>query len=262
MKRYPLSLAFFLCTLSLGSLAAREQKSDTPPRTILIPQDSLSKSPDTLHPHQQFRIDVLRFLGKTSIAFFGATAVRHAPQGIPSLVETKAPITLAESQVGFTATLGNVVASLHLGRLGWELSAPKNPNEQLSNLPVTNDASFGYIVWEHQGFSIAPCFLSGEAWRSLEKDRSKFTYLNSLGGEVNFSYTFPFHYPVVPGVSVPEITDMIDAVISLRLGYAQHFTSDNSRRLFASPFAFPAHQEFSARLVLGIGFSTLFVGSR
>jgi hypothetical protein len=63
-------------------------------------------------------------------------------------------------------------------------------------------------------------------------------------------------------VSVPEITDMIDAVISLRLGYAQHFTSDNSGRLFAAPFAIPAHQEFSARLVLGIGFSTLFVGTR
>ncbi len=262
MNRSALFLVSLAFAFATEMLYAQEQTSDTPHRPILIPQDSLSKSADTLRPEQKFRIDVLRFLGRTSVVFFGATTVRHSPQGIPSLLETKNPITLAEAQWGFTATLGNVVASLHLGRLGWELSAPKKPNEQLSSLPVTNDASIGYIVWEHQGFSIAPCFLSGETWRSLEKDRSKFTYLNSLGGEVNFSYTFPFHYPVVPGVSVPEITDMIDAVISLRLGYAQHFTSDNSGRLFAAPFAFPAHQEFSARLVLGIGFSTLFVGSR
>ncbi|MFY7998184.1 MAG: hypothetical protein ACOVSW_06240 [Candidatus Kapaibacteriota bacterium] len=262
MTRYILFLTFFIGALPAHSLAAREQKSDTLHSTILFPQDSLGKSTDTLRPEQKFRIDISRFFGRTSVVFFGATTVRHSPQGIPSLLETKNPITLAEAQWGCTAILGNVIVNLHLGRLSGELSAPKNPNEKLSTRPYTNDASFGYIVWEHQGFSIAPCFLSGETWRSLEQDKSKITYINSLGGEVNLSYTFPFHYPVVPGVSVPEITDMIDAVISLRLGYAQHFTSDNSGRLFAAPFAIPAHQEFSARLVLGIGFSTLFVGTR
>ncbi len=261
MKRYTLFLTFLLLALPDNKLMAQERSGDTAYPNSAFPQDSLSTSVDILRPEQKLRLDIAKFLGRTSLIFFGAATVRYSPNGIPSLLAASNPMTLAETQWGFTAHLGKILASLHLGRFGWELSAPQNPNEKLSTRPITNDASFGYIVWEHQGFSLAPCFLSGETWRSLAEDRSKVTYLNSLGGEVNLSYTFPLHHLNIAGESIPEITDIIDAVISLRLGYAQHFTSDNSGTFFA-PFAIPAHQEFSARLVVGVGFSTLFLGSR
>lgn len=260
MRQYILFLTFFLvCALSTNNLTGQERRNNITNATFA--QNDLRINIDTLRPEQKIRLDIAKFFGRTRLTFFGAVTARYSPDGIPSLMATSNPITLAETQWGFTAELGRVLASLHLGRFGWELSAPQNPNEKLSNRSYTNDASFGYIVWEHQGFSLAPCVLSGETWRSLEHDPLKITYLNSLGGEVNLSYTFPLHHLNIAGESIPDIADMIDAMIAVRIGYAQHFTSDNSGRLFA-PFAIPTHQEFSARLVLGIGFSTLFLGSR
>lgn len=259
MKRYIQLLALFFIVLINNDLTAQERKIEIN-QNNLFPQDSLSTKLDMLQPQQKLRLDIVKLLGRTSLIVFGAVTTRYSSEGIPSLLANRNPITLAEAQWGFTAELGRVLASLHLGRFGWELFTPQNPSEKLSNRPYTNDVSFGYVIWEHQGFSIAPCLISGETWRSLAQDPQKYTYLNSLGGEVNVSYTFPLAPINMPG-ALPEIKDMVDAMIGVRIGYAQHFTSDNSGIFFA-PFAIPAHHEFSIRLVLGIGFSTVFLGAR
>ncbi len=110
----------------------------------------------------------------------------------------------------------------------------------------------GYTIWKQEQLLFTPSATIGVARYVFDKDLAEYTS-RYIGAEMNITYTLPITalqykvpQPLNPQIKNSEFSGTLDAIVSLRIGYANHF---------AAGFAHSTFSELYARLSVGIGFS-------
>jgi hypothetical protein len=181
----------------------------------------------------------------------GYVSFNYLPIGLPGISETNTPLLQPTFGYGSKTFLGNILYHLivGVGRTVWQLP-PEAPAKtvRLNSLNIGMD--LGYAVLKTNNFFLTPCvslavpsytFDTTSSWRI-------YTPRHSLGGAVDMSYFVPI--TTSPFQSLEErkvgMKEIIEAMISLRIGYSQSFEEGTSY------FSAPTHQELSVRVMLGI----------
>jgi hypothetical protein len=255
MKQFLLYCLFFLLFLYKGeydvSLFA-QAGSETPKKEIFQLSDSLEREMLlTRKPLLAFGYYNIKAMGGSRGGITGYVSLNYLPAGLPGISKTNTPLLQPTFGFGTKIFLGNILGNFtfDVGRNVWQLPPQESARMvQLASLNIRTD--IGYAVWKTNNFFLTPCasmelssytFDTTSSWRI-------YTPRHSLGGGIDMSYFVPLF--ASPFQSIEErklgIKEIIEAMISVRLGYAQNF---ESRKPF---FTTPTHQEFSMRAMVGI----------
>jgi hypothetical protein len=197
---------------------------------------------------------VHKALGVSHGMITGHASFNYLPVGLPGISETNTPLLQPTFGFGVKIFLGNIFYSLifDVGRTVWQLP-PEAPAKTVRLNSLNSGMDIGYAVVKTNNFFLTPCVnlaLSGYTFDTTSSWKI-FTGRHNLGGAVDMSYFVPI--AASPFQSLEErkvgMKEIIEAMISLRIGYAQSFEGGTSF------FATPTHQEFSVRLTVGIGSS-------
>jgi hypothetical protein len=181
----------------------------------------------------------------------GYVSFNYLPVGLPGISETNIPLLQPTFGFGTKVFWGSTLVHLifDVGRTAWQLP-PQEPAKTVGLNSLNIGVDIGYAVVKTNNFFLTPCvsfalpsytFNTNSSWRI-------YTGRRSLGGAVDMSYFVPI--TASPFQSLEErkvgIKEIIEAMISLRIGYSQSFEGGTSY------FSIPTHQELSVRVMVGI----------
>jgi hypothetical protein len=193
---------------------------------------------------------------KVQALFHGSLSVRYLPGGdIPRLLPTiNSPLAFMNVGFGTTMFIDNIFLGFHTGLLRrWNISEPNNLNAELYDASYLIDASLGYTVWKQDQLVLTPSATIGVTRYSFQ---NQIDYTSRyLGAEMNLTYTvpiIPLRYTMPLALNSQrtskEFVGSIDAMVSLRMGYAQHFNFRFTNTTFS---------EVYVRLSVGLGLTRL-----
>jgi hypothetical protein len=196
----------------------------------------------------------LKVFGVSHFMISGNVSLNYLPVGLPGISETNTPLLQTAFGYGGKFFLGNIFYSLifHIGRTAWQLP-PEAPAKMVRLNSLNIGADIGYAVLKTNSFLLTPCVSYAVPSYTFDTTSSWkiFTPRPSLGGAVDMSYFMPI--TASPFQSLEErkvgMKEIIEAMISLRIGYSQSFEGGTSF------FATPTHQALSVRVMVGIGSS-------
>ena len=193
---------------------------------------------------------------KVQALFHGTLSVRYLPGGdIPRLLpEISSPLAFMNVGFGTMMFIDNVLLGFHIGFLRrWNISTASDINAQLYDASYLVDASLGYTVWKQEQLVLTPSATIGVTRYSFDQNQDYTS--RYIGAEMNLTYTvpiIPLRYKVPQLLNSQrtskEFVGSIDAMLSLRVGYAQHF---------ASRFTNTTFSEVYVRLSVGLGLTRL-----
>jgi hypothetical protein len=249
MKQYVVYylIIFFFNGLLNTSLFAQENDRESKEEETFQRYDSLEREMLLARkPLLAFSYNNLKAMNGSHGSVFGFTSVTYRPNGIPYLVSNTEPLIDVGIGWGLKMFLGRLFYfwSFDYGQVSW-LMPPQGVVESVKLASSNMDIDLGYAVWKQEDILLSPCVNIGFSRYTFESNRTNTLYTH-LGGAVDMSCFLPL--AASPFQSLEErklgVKEIIEAMISVRLGYSQHFMNS---------FSIPAHQEFSIRLMLGIG---------
>ena len=193
-----------------------------------------------------------KIFGVSHFMFTGYVSCNYLPVGLPGISETNTP--LLHQTFGFAGNyfLGNILYHfiVGLGRTAWQLP-PEAPAKTVPLASINLGVDIGYTVLKTNNFFLTPCVSTESSSYTFDTNSSWriYTGRRSLGGAVHMSYFVPIAASPLQSLEERSVgfNEIIEAMISVRLGYAQHFQPT------VPIFTTPTHQEFSVRVMVGIG---------
>jgi hypothetical protein len=192
--------------------------------------------------------------GVSHFMITGNVSLNSLPIGLPGISETNTPLLQPTIGFGGKFFLGSIFYNFvfDVGSSVWQLP-PNKPAETVNLSSLNLSIEIGYTAFKTTNFFLTPCVFTQTSAYTFDTNSSRrrtiYTGRSSLGGAVDLSYFLPI--ATSPFQSLEERTvgfkENIEAMISLRLGYAQYF--QNSTPIFT----IPTHQEFCVRMSVGIG---------
>jgi hypothetical protein len=256
MKPYIAYCLFFLffCNEAFNrSIFAQEKGVELKGEETFQRYDSLEQEMFLARkPLIAFAYNNLKVFGGSRGSVMGYVSFNYLPTGLPGISETVNPLVQPTFGFGVKLLAGSFLYRFtsDFGRIAWYLP-PEASAKTVSLASFNGGIDIGYAVWKTNDFFLIPCVSMGLSSYTFDTNSSWriYTGRNSLGGAVDMSYFVPL--AVSPFQSLEEkklgIKEIIEAMISVRLGAAQHF--DNRMPFLTAP----THQEFSMRIMLGIG---------
>lgn len=247
---HSLFLLLFFCTQSFNiSLFAQDRDGELKREESFQRYDSLEREMLLARkPLLAFGYNNLKVFGGSRGCAMGYVSFNYLPTGLPGISETNTPLLQPSFGYGVKIFLGNILGNFTIddSRTAWQMS-PQAPIETMQLASFNMNTDLGYAVWKSENFLLTPCASIGFSRYTFDTNysRKKYTLRNHLGGAIDMSYFVPlldspFHSLEQRKLGIQEI---IEAMISVRLGYAQHFENG---------FTTPTHQEFSLRVMVGI----------
>ena len=191
----------------------------------------------------------IKSMGMAHVNIMGIASARYFPDGLPQISATKDPLAHLAIGGGIKFFLGNLLFSqfFDYGAATWQI-APQGAEEAVRLASLSMNADIGYTVFKHGGISITPCASIGFAGYTFDTNRTwrRYSGRDYLGGAVDITTFMPLVES--PFFSREErmlgIKDIIEAMISVRVGYSQYFKGSWNN---------PTHQELSLRIMVGLG---------
>jgi hypothetical protein len=246
-------LAIIACT-SVSTLFAQDwnevQKKETFQRYDSLEVEMLLAR----KPLLAFAYNNLKVFGGSRASIAGIVSAKYLPGGLPQIADNTTPLVGIGTGWGLKMFLGSILYNwfFDYGGATWQIPPQTRPKTvQLTSF--NTNADLGYAVWKNEFFLLTPCASIGFSRYTFDTNANgslrNAPFRFHLGGAVDMSYfvpllTSPFHSLEQRKLGIQEI---IEAMISLRIGYSQSFEGGTSF------FATPTHQELSVRLMVGIG---------